>query len=201
MQFSVENKRQVFLRVVFGSQVTFFQGAIRRNAIARVVDPANDVVEVGLLSDALKVRGKVTADRAGAFADRVTGKTAACFKQFLSVTRVSAWLSCERVSKTVLPQVGGDRFELIARVFVAHVRFAFSVRGEAPERRHLGPGSKLLWVLQPDRHPLLTQFHADIFEVWSNLLLILHHVLRLQVQLIDTRGEKTVRDTSGVCFS
>jgi hypothetical protein len=44
--------------------------------------------------------------------------------------------------------------------------------------------------LQPDRHPFLAQLDANVLEVWSNLLLILHQILRLQVHLIDTRGSR-----------
>ncbi len=97
MQFSVENKRQILLRIVFGSQVAFFFRAVRRDAIARVVDPAHDVIEVGFFADALEVGGKVTAHRAVAFADRVAGKTTAGFEQFFAVTGVSALLRWQSV--------------------------------------------------------------------------------------------------------
>src|SRR5687768_10593025 len=200
MQFSVENKRQSFLRVVLRCQIASMlrMRAIGRDAIARVVDPAHDVVEVCFFADALEVRSKAAADLAVAVADRVTRETAAGFEQLFAMTSVAAWLRWQRVSKAVLPQVSGDSFDLIRRVFVAHVRAIALVRGEAPERGHLGSRPKLLRVFQPDGNPLLAQLDANVFQIRTDLLLILHNVLRLQVQLVDARSKQTVRDTNNV---
>src|SRR5688572_1856903 len=113
MEFGVKNKRQVFLRVVFGSQVAFFFWTIWCDAIARVVDPANDVIEVCLLADALEVCSKMPADRVFGVANRVTGHTTTSFKQLFSVSGVAAWLSWQRVRETVLPEICGDGLDLI----------------------------------------------------------------------------------------
>ena len=69
MQFGIEDKRQVFLRVVFRGQVAFFFWTVRRDAFARVVNPANDVIEVCLFAYTLQVGGKVTTHLVVAFAD------------------------------------------------------------------------------------------------------------------------------------
>src|SRR5688572_27644437 len=151
MQVSVKNIRQILLRVVFRSKVTFFFRTIRSHAIARVVDPAHDVIKISLLTDFLKVCGEITARGARTLADRVAGHTTSSFKQLFSVAGISAWLRWQSVRETVLPQICGDRLDLIARVFVAHVRTFVSVRGETPERRHLGTRSKCLWILEPNR--------------------------------------------------
>ena len=68
-------------------------------------------------------------------------------------------------------------------ILVAHVYArAFLRRGEAPERRHLGAGTELLRIFQPNRNPLFAELDANILKVWSDFLLILHQILRLQVQ-------------------
>src|SRR5687767_367610 len=151
MQVGVEHKREILLRVVFRSQVAFFFRTIRCDTIARVVNPTYDVIEIGLLADFLEISGEATTDGTGALADRVAGQTTTSFKQLFSVARISAWLRCQCVSKAVLPKVRGDRLDLLACVLVAHVRAFVSVRGETPERWHLGTRSKLLRILKPNR--------------------------------------------------
>src|SRR5687767_21577 len=150
MQVGVENKRQVLLRVVLGSQIAFFFRTIRSNAIARVVDPAHDVIEIRLLANFLEICGEVAAGGTAALANRVASHATSGFKQLFSVSGISARLCRQRVRETVLPQVCGDRFDLIAGVYIAHVRTFVGVRGEAPEGRHLGAGSKSLWILEPN---------------------------------------------------
>ena len=65
---------------------------------------------------------------------------------------------------------------------------------EAPEGRHLCSGPEALRIQQPNRQPFLAQLDANVFQVWSDFLLILHLILRLQVHLIDTSGEETIGD-------
>ena len=89
MQFSVENKRQTFLRVIFRRQIAFVLGTIRRDTFAWIVNPAHDVVEVCFFTYALQVRGKMSADLVVAFADRVTSESATTFEQRLAVLSVT----------------------------------------------------------------------------------------------------------------
>src|SRR5215813_10579598 len=56
---------------------------------------------------------------------------------------------------------------------------------KAPERRHLRAGTKSLGIAQPKRNPFLTQLQSDVFEIRTDLLLILLQVTRLQIQLVD----------------
>ncbi len=69
MQFSVKDKRKIVLRVVFRRQIALFFRTIGRPTFARVVNPANDVIEVCFLADLLKIRGKGAAHLAVVFAD------------------------------------------------------------------------------------------------------------------------------------
>src|SRR5690349_24843077 len=88
--------------------------------------------------------------------------------------------------EALLPQVSSDRLDLIRAVLVAQmsaVGGAFRSHTETPERRHLCSRTECLWVLEPDRQPLFAQLDANVLEVWSNLLHVLHLILRLQVHL------------------
>src|SRR5690242_6453441 len=119
-------------------------------------------------------------------------KTAAAFEELFAVSGVATLLFRQFDGKTVLPQIRRDRLDLLRAVFVAHVVLAAG-GSETPERRHLRAGTEALRVLEPNRNPFLAQLFADVFQVWTNLLLVLHQELRLQPQLIDPRREKTVR--------
>src|ERR1051326_407832 len=200
MQLGVENKRQALLRVIFRSQITFFLRTVRRYTFARIVNPADDVIEVCFLTNPLQVGGKVTTDPAVAFADRVTRKTAPTLEKSLAVLRVSFCLLRDFRIKTLLPQVSSDGLNLFLTILVAHICAgrAFRQGTEAPEHRHLRVRTKCLRIVQPDRHPFLAQLDANVLEVWSNFLLILHQVLRLQVHLVDTRREQTVGDPEAI---
>ena len=125
----------------------------------------------------------------------MTSQTTAGFEKLFSVTGVALLLRGQLVIKALLPEIGGDRLNLLLAVLVAHVQACAFVRfGETPEGRHLGAGTERLRIFKPDRNPLFAQLDADVFEIWSNLLLVLHQISRLQLQLIDTCGQQTVRD-------
>src|ERR1700754_1977498 len=112
----------------------------------------------------------------------MTRQTAARFKELFAVTSVAALLLGKLDVETVLPEIRRDGLELLWTILVAQFSVrAFKWSGEAPERRHFGAGTKRLRVLEPMRYPLFAQLHAHVFQVWTNLLLVLHQVLRLQV--------------------
>src|SRR5258705_13293423 len=124
----------------------------------------------------------------------MTGEAAACFKQVFSVRNVAALLRRKFAIKTVLPKVSSYRVYLILTVLVAQWRHAGVHRlGETPEGWHLGARTETLRVCQPLRHPFLAQLQTNVLKIWSDLLLILHQILRLQIQLIDPRRQDTVR--------
>src|SRR5689334_9743760 len=113
MQLSVKLERQVLLRVVVRRQIAFFFRTVRRNALARIVNPAHDVIEVGFFADTLEVRGKSAADLAVAFADRVTGQTAATLEKLFAVSRVALRLGGKLRIETFLPEISGDGLDLL----------------------------------------------------------------------------------------
>src|SRR5689334_3647739 len=152
MQFGVEDKRQTLLRVVFGREIALLFRAIRRYALSRIVNPADDVIEVRFLPNLLQVCGKLAADLLIAFADRVTRETAAAFEELFTVSSVATLLFRQFDRETVLPQVGRDRLDLLRAVLVAHMVLA-SGGGKTPERRHLRAGTEALRVLEPNRNP------------------------------------------------
>ena len=196
MQFGVEDKRQALLRIIVGRQIAFLFRTIRRNSFAWVVNPAHDVIVVGLLADAAQVGGKVTADLIVAFTNRVTRKTSTPLEKLFAVTGIALRLSWYFGIETFLPEIRRDGLNLFGCVLVRLRRAdrSFVQMPKAPERRHLGAGTKRLRILQPNRYPFLAQLHAHVLQVWSNFLLILHQVFCLQVQLIDTCGDQTIRD-------
>src|SRR5882724_2037942 len=101
---------------------------IRRPAFTRVVDPAHDVIVVGLLTDLRKVRGERAAKPLVFFADRMASHTATRFEQILAVILLALRLRGGLAVKAVLPEVSSHRFQIVVAVFIDL---------EAPERRHL----------------------------------------------------------------
>ena len=49
-----------------------------------------------------------------------------------------------------------------------------SIDAESPERGHLSSRSECLRVLKPNWHPFLPQLKPNVFEVRTNLILVLH---------------------------
>ena len=122
MQLSVKLERQLLLRVIVRRQIALFFRTVRRNALARIVNPAHDVIEVRLFTDAGKVCSEVATDLVVAFTDLVTGKTSTTLEKFFTVSGVALRLCRELVVEALLPQIRSDRLNLVGAVFVAHVR-------------------------------------------------------------------------------
>src|SRR6185369_7101324 len=143
VQLGVELIRQVLLRVIVRRQIAFFLRTVRRDAFARIVNPAHDVIEVRFFTDTLEVCGKFTADLGVAFADRVTRKTATTLEKRLAVLTITLRLRWQLVVEALLPEVSSDRLDLFCSIFVAQmsaVGRAFRSHTKAPERRHLRSG-------------------------------------------------------------
>src|SRR5581483_2021904 len=96
-----------------GANVLLFVWAIRTSAFASVVDPAHEVVVVGLLADAGQVRRKGAALHVAAFSDGVAGETAAGFEEFLAMFSVARLLLWKLVGESRLPDVRRDRLDLV----------------------------------------------------------------------------------------
>src|SRR5437660_9516655 len=111
MQFSIEEIRQAVFRIIFGRQIAMLFWTIRRPAFARVVDPAHDVIVVGLLADLRKIRGEGAAEPLVFFADRMASKTATRFEQFLAVVLLTLRLRRSLAVEAVLPQVSSHCFQ------------------------------------------------------------------------------------------
>ena len=66
---------------------------------------------------------------------------------------------------------------------------------EAPELRHLRAWPECLRIFQPKRDPFLPQLQPDVFQVRSNLLLILQQVARSEGSVVNARRELAVDDS------
>ena len=124
----------------------------------------------------------------------MAAQTTARFKQFLSVSRIATLLFGKLAFKAILPEVGRDSLYLLLAVGIAHMwSVIIRVRSKAPEGRHFRAGTKGLGVREPYWNPFLAEFQTHILQVWPNLFLVLHQILRLQVQLIDASCQDAVR--------
>src|SRR6266545_2998597 len=109
----------------------------------------------------------------------MTSETAARFKKFFSVSRITALLFGNLALKAVLPEIRGDGLYLLFAVGILHMRSTVGgIRGKAPERRHFGARTKSLRIREPHRNPFLAEFQTQILQIWSNLFLVLHQILR-----------------------
>src|SRR5260370_26493172 len=88
----IELERQSLLLVVFAANVFFLVRPLRALALARVVDPANQVIVVGFFSHAREIGGKRSALQLVAFADGVTSQAAARLEQFLAMGSVAGFV-------------------------------------------------------------------------------------------------------------
>ena len=76
----IKNVGQALLLIVFGTDVLFLEGAVRAGALARVMDPAHEVVVIALFADAREVCGERSTLHLVAFADGMAGEAAARFE-------------------------------------------------------------------------------------------------------------------------
>ena len=115
----------------------------------------------------------------------MASQTTARLEQFFAVRFVALLLRGNFAVKAVLPKIRSDCFQIVVAVFVDL---------EAPECRHLRAGTKCLRIFQPERNPILAQLQPDVFEIRSDLFLILLQVTSLQIQFIDARRQLTALD-------
>ena len=54
----IEKRKEALLRVILGANILFLVRTIRPRALPRVVNPANEVVVVGLFAFARQIGGK-----------------------------------------------------------------------------------------------------------------------------------------------
>src|SRR6185295_17975319 len=125
----------------------------------------------------------------------MTAETTASFKQIFSVRDITTLLLGEFAFETVLPEVRRNRLDLLLTILIAHRRHAVVYGlGETPEGRHLGTGTKTLRTREPYGHPFLAKLQTHVLKIRSDLLLVLHQILRLQIQLIDPGRQDAVGD-------
>ena len=110
MQFGIEEKRQAVFCVIIRREIAFLFRAIRRPALARVVNPTHDVIVIIFLADFREVGRECAAELAVSFADRVTRQTAARFEEILAVRLVALSLRRYLAVKTVLPEISRHGF-------------------------------------------------------------------------------------------
>src|ERR1700730_8745469 len=137
MQLSVKDIGLALLRVVLWCQISLLFRTIRRIARPRIVDPADDVIEVCFLSDPGQIRGKRSAKTVAFLAYRVTSQASPALKDFFAMIGIALLLFRHFAFKAGLPQIRCDGLDFV---------FAFLVFCKAPERRHLRSQTKLLRV-------------------------------------------------------
>ena len=82
--------------VIFRTEIFFLVGAVGTRALARIVDPADQIIVILFFTDAAEICGKRAADRVCAFADGVAGQAAALVEQFFAVGCITGRLFFER---------------------------------------------------------------------------------------------------------
>src|SRR5438445_2234288 len=175
----VENVGQALLLVIFGADVFLFEGAIRTRALARVVDPTNQVIVIGLLADATEIGRECSALQLIAFADGVAGETAARFEQFFTVNGIAEFVLGQGILERGLPDESGDGFDLIV------------VQAEV---RHFGGAAEVAGFLEPHGNPILVELQANVLEIWSDLFHVLEETLGGTIELHDAQVELAVGD-------
>ena len=161
---------QAFLGVVLGTDIFLFVRTIRPRALPRVVNPADQVFVIRLLTLASQIRGKRSALKLVTFTDGVASQAAASFEQLFAVLGVAGFLLGQSVGESRLPQIRRDRLDLMI--------------GQA-EIRHLGCRTEIGRLLQPHRNPVRIQLEPDIFQIWPDFLHVLHQVVGLKIKLLN----------------
>ena len=92
MQLSVKHEWLIVPGVIFGGQVALFFRTVWRPTFARIMDPANDVIEIGLFANTLKIRRERTARRILGVADCVTSEAATSLKKVFAAGGIAARL-------------------------------------------------------------------------------------------------------------
>src|SRR5258708_21442862 len=102
----VKDVGQALLFVILGADVLLFIRAVRTRALARVLDPAHEVVVAVLLTHTREIRGKSSALQLVAFADGVAGEAAARFPQLFSLSGVARFVLWRGMRQSGLPTIG-----------------------------------------------------------------------------------------------
>src|SRR3982751_3409572 len=93
-------------------------GTVGRPTLSRIVNPANDVIEVRLRADLCKVRRELATNFVLAFADRVTSETSLCIEKVLAFLHITLLLLRSLAVKAGLPQVSRDRFDFVRPLLI-----------------------------------------------------------------------------------
>src|SRR5579872_7175550 len=160
---------KTLLRVVLRANILFLVRTIGTCPLAGVMDPADKVVVVRLFADAGQVCGKGSATHLIAFADGVAREASASLKEFLAMGGITRFVLRKRIGESRLPDESGNRLNLVI--------------GQ-PEVRHLRRRAEVSRLLQPYGNPVLVQLEADVFQVWPDLLHILHQAVGLKIELL-----------------
>ena len=87
----IELVRKSLLCVVLGADIFLLVWAIRTRAFARVMNPAREVVVIGLLTDASEIGGECAAFQLVMF-HGMAGHTTARLKEFLATSCITGFL-------------------------------------------------------------------------------------------------------------
>ena len=169
----IENIWEIVLGVIFRPQVALFVRTIRPGALARVVDPANDIIVIFLFADAAEVGSESSANRGRAFTHGMAGEASALFEEFFAMGCAAGRLMIERrAGESCLPNESGERLRLVLR--------------EA-ELRHLGGRPELGGVADPVWNPLFAQLLARFLQIRANFFDFLQEVVSLLFERFGAR--------------
>src|SRR6202789_1764010 len=169
----IENVREIVLGVIFRSQVALFVRTIRPGALARVVDPANDIIVIFLFADAAEVGSKSSANRGRAFTHGMAGQASALFEEFFAMGCVAGRLMIERrAGESCLPNEGGESLRLILR---------------ETKLRHFRGRPEFGGVADPVRNPLFAQLLARFLQIGANFFYLLQKVVSLLFERFGAR--------------
>src|SRR5687767_5271219 len=104
----VEHERQVVALVIFLGEVLFLKRAVGRSTLARIVDPADQVIVVRLLALAAQVSSESSALLLSALTHRVACHAAAGLERFLAFFRIARLLHRRLAFDPGLPDERGN---------------------------------------------------------------------------------------------
>src|SRR6516225_7692623 len=143
----IKNERQALLFIIFRPDILLFIRTIRTRAFPSIVHPAHQIVVIVLLSDSRQIRREGSPLHLIAFADGVARQTPARLDQLLSVCRIPRSMFRNRIGEARLPQIRGNRLDLIV---------------VEPEVGHFRCRAEIRRLPEPHRNPVFVQLQANI---------------------------------------
>ena len=99
--FEIELVGKPLLRVILRADIFLFVRTIGTRALARVMNPADQVIVIRFFADAAQIRGKRSTMHLIAFANGVASEASARLKQFFSVFGVPRLMFGKRIGESL----------------------------------------------------------------------------------------------------